>query len=81
MSSEAPDPRTFNTWEDAFKYPIPVVRKLEQHLRNNANDNRERLRSLVGYVLSQRIYPAMEADDDLGTGRAIVTSLERPGAS
>lgn len=49
MSNEAPDPRTFQSWEDAFQYPIPVVRKLEQQLRNNADENREKLRSLVGY--------------------------------
>jgi hypothetical protein len=49
MASETPDPRTFQTWEDAFQYPIPVVRKLEQQLRNNADENREKLRSLVGY--------------------------------
>jgi len=49
MATEAPDPRSFETWEDAFQYPIPVVRKLEQQLRNNADDNREKLRSLVGY--------------------------------
>ncbi|KAF2085730.1 hypothetical protein K490DRAFT_45822 [Saccharata proteae CBS 121410] len=48
MTTEAPDPRSFTSWEDAFQYPIPVVRKLEQQLRNNANDNREKLRSLVG---------------------------------
>ena len=48
-ATEAPDPRTFQSWEDAFKYPIPVVRKLEQQLRTNADDNREKLRSLVGY--------------------------------
>jgi len=45
---EAPDPRTFQDWEDAFQYPIPVVRKLEQQLRTNAEVNREKLRSLVG---------------------------------
>lgn len=49
MATEAPDPRNFKTWEDAFQYPIPVVRKLEQQLRNNADENREKLRSLVGY--------------------------------
>ena len=49
MATEAPDPRSFQTWEDAFQYPIPVVRKLEQQLRNNADENREKLRSLVGY--------------------------------
>ncbi|KAG9195519.1 hypothetical protein G6011_00640 [Alternaria panax] len=48
MTTDAPDPRTFQTWEDAFQYPIPVVRKLEQQLRNNADENREKLRSLVG---------------------------------
>lgn len=49
MATAAPDPRTFTSWEDAFQYPVPVVRKLEQQLRNNADDNREKLRSLVGY--------------------------------
>ncbi|CBX96895.1 hypothetical protein LEMA_P100260.1 [Plenodomus lingam JN3] len=48
LSTEAPDPREFKDWEDAFQYPIPVVRKLEQQLRNNADANREKLRSLVG---------------------------------
>jgi hypothetical protein len=48
MTAEAPDPRTFASWEDAFQYPIPVVRKLEQQLRANADENREKLRSLVG---------------------------------
>jgi hypothetical protein len=48
MATEAPDPRSFKTWEDAFQYPIPVVRKLEQQLRSNASENREKLRSLVG---------------------------------
>lgn len=50
MASEAPDPRTFQSWEDAFQYPIPTVRKLEQQLRTTADDNREKLRSLVGYT-------------------------------
>jgi hypothetical protein len=48
MATEALDPRTFQSWEDAFQHPIPVVRKLEQQLRNNADENREKLRSLVG---------------------------------
>ena len=50
MATDAPDPRTFESWEDAFQYPIPVVRKLEQQLRTTADDNREKLRSLVGYT-------------------------------
>jgi hypothetical protein len=48
MAAEAPNPRTLKTWEDAFQYPIPVVRKLEQQLRAQADENREKLRSLVG---------------------------------
>ncbi|KAF2471266.1 uncharacterized protein BDR25DRAFT_25111 [Lindgomyces ingoldianus] len=48
MATEAPDPRTFKSWEDAFQHPIPVVRKLENRLRSNAGENREKLRSLVG---------------------------------
>jgi hypothetical protein len=50
MTAEVPDPRTFQSWEDAFQYPIPTVRKLEQQLRTTADDNREKLRSLVGYA-------------------------------
>lgn len=48
MATEVPDPRTFQSWENAFQYPIPTVRKLEQQLRTTADDNREKLRSLVG---------------------------------
>lgn len=50
MATEAPDPRTFQSWEDAFQYPVPTVRKFEQQLRTTADDNREKLRSLVGYA-------------------------------
>jgi hypothetical protein len=48
MAADGPNARTLQTWEDAFQYPIPVVRKLEQQLRVNADENREKLRSLVG---------------------------------
>ncbi|KAI6791870.1 hypothetical protein KC332_g17536 [Hortaea werneckii] len=48
MANQQPDPRDFNTWEDAFQYQLPVVRKLEQQLRRNINENRSKLRSLVG---------------------------------
>lgn len=50
MATETLDPRSFQSWEDAFQYPIPTVRKLEQQLRGTADDNREKLRSLVGYA-------------------------------
>ncbi|KAI9832558.1 MAG: hypothetical protein M1819_004348 [Sarea resinae] len=48
MAVDTPDPRTFKTWDDAFQYPIPAVRRLEQQLRRDIDANREKLRSLVG---------------------------------
>nr|POE53428.1 hypothetical protein CFP56_28650 [Quercus suber] len=42
------EPRAFTSWEDAFQHPIPIVRKLEQQLRNSIDENRQKLRSLVG---------------------------------
>jgi hypothetical protein len=47
-TNQAPNPREFKTWEDAFQYPVPVVRRLEQQLRSNINENSDKLRSLVG---------------------------------
>lgn len=48
MTSHPADPKTLESWEDAFQYPLPVVRKLEQQLRRHIDDNRQKLRSLVG---------------------------------
>ena len=48
MTTQAPDPRTFKSWEEAFHFPIPIIRKFEGQLRGNGNDNKEKLRSLVG---------------------------------
>ena len=50
MALEAPDPKTFTSWEEAFKYPIPAVRGMEKQLRRDIEWNREKLRTLVGYV-------------------------------
>ncbi|KAI5207596.1 hypothetical protein AUEXF2481DRAFT_36567 [Aureobasidium subglaciale EXF-2481] len=47
-TNQAPNPRDFKSWEDAFQYPVPVVRRLEQQLRSNINENGDKLRSLVG---------------------------------
>ncbi len=49
MSAEAPDPKTFGSWEEAFQYPVPVVRGMEIQLRRDIESNREKLRTLVGY--------------------------------
>jgi len=54
MTTQAPDPRGFKSWEDAFQYPIPTVRGFEQQLRSNASEDREKLRTLVGFVHSSR---------------------------
>lgn len=48
LSTDTIDPRKFQSWDDAFKYPIPAVRHMEQQLRNDVSVNRERLRTLVG---------------------------------
>lgn len=48
MATEGPDPKTFQSWEDAFQYPIATVRGMERQLRNDIDSNREKLRSLVG---------------------------------
>ena len=47
MTAEIPDPKTFKSWEDAFNYPIPVVRRMEQQLRKDIGINREKLRTIV----------------------------------
>ena len=50
IQPDATDPKTFQFWEDAFKFPILIVRKLEQQLQNDIAGNKERLRTLVGYA-------------------------------
>lgn len=49
MAAQIPDPRTFESWEDAFQYPIPAVNGMEKKLRTNIQENHEKLRTLVGY--------------------------------
>lgn len=48
MASEGPDPQSLRLWEDAFQYPIPTVRRVEQELRRDIASNKEKLRALVG---------------------------------
>ena len=49
IMAEPPDPKTLESWEDAFRYPVAAVRGMERQLRGDIDSNRERLRSLVGY--------------------------------
>ncbi|PYI25368.1 hypothetical protein BP00DRAFT_409726 [Aspergillus indologenus CBS 114.80] len=48
MASDGPDPQSLKSWQDAFQYPIPTVRRVEQELRRDIASNKERLRALVG---------------------------------
>jgi hypothetical protein len=50
MAAEPTSAKALQSWEDAFQYPIPVVRKLEKRLRADVEENREKLRTLVGSV-------------------------------
>ncbi|KAF2233085.1 hypothetical protein EV356DRAFT_503930 [Viridothelium virens] len=48
MAAAPIDAKALNSWEDAFQHPIPVVRRLEKRLRADVEENREKLRTLVG---------------------------------
>ncbi|KAL9094118.1 MAG: hypothetical protein Q9165_003533 [Trypethelium subeluteriae] len=48
MAAVPIDTKTLNSWEDAFQHPIPVVQRLEKRLRADVEENREKLRTLVG---------------------------------
>ncbi|CAG8137324.1 unnamed protein product [Penicillium salamii] len=48
MAPEAPDPKSLKSWHDAFQYPIPTVRRVEQELRRDISSNKEKLRAVVG---------------------------------
>ncbi|KAF2183800.1 hypothetical protein K469DRAFT_667496 [Zopfia rhizophila CBS 207.26] len=79
MTTEAPDPRTFKSWEDAFQYPVPVVRKLESQLRSSAGDNREKLRSLVGASYRSLLDTAETIIDMEGRMQQVETKMARVG--
>ncbi|KAJ5822743.1 hypothetical protein N7447_005083 [Penicillium robsamsonii] len=63
MAPEAPDPQSLKSWHDAFQYPIPTVRRVEQELRRDIASNKEKLRALVG----------TRYRDLVGTAETIVT--------
>lgn len=49
MATQPPSVQSLQNWEDAFiHYPLPTVRALERDLRRNIDENRSKLRSLVG---------------------------------
>lgn len=75
MATSLPDPREFKSWEDAFQHPLPAVRKLEQQLRSNAAENREKLRSLVGGSYRDLLGTAERICDMDETMQGIETTL------
>ena len=49
MATQPPTTQSLQNWEDAFiHHSLPTVRALEKDLRKNIEDNRSKLRSLVG---------------------------------
>jgi hypothetical protein len=50
MASEVIDLATLESWQEAFKYPLGTTRHIEQRLRTEIASNRDRLRTLVGYI-------------------------------
>jgi hypothetical protein len=48
MASTVVDPKTFESWNEAFQHPVQSTRKFEQALRNHADQNRQKLRNIVG---------------------------------
>jgi hypothetical protein len=48
MVADSIDPGSFKGWEEAFQHPIPGVRKFEQRLRSHAEENGQKLRTIVG---------------------------------
>lgn len=60
MAAEALDPKVLKSWEDAFRLPLPAVRRMEQQLRNDISGNRDKLRTLVGYVAVSRLVLVIE---------------------
>lgn len=78
MAVQAPNPRDFKSWEDAFQYPIPVVRRLEQQLRGNISENREKLRSLVGGSYRDLLGTAdriIEMDEQMSRAESVLSDV------
>ncbi|PGH31712.1 hypothetical protein GX50_05491 [[Emmonsia] crescens] len=48
MATDVPDAHSLQSWQEAFQHPIPTVRRVEQELRRDIANNKDKLRSLVG---------------------------------
>lgn len=59
--SDPPEPQDLKSWQNAFHYPVPTVRRVEQDLRRDIESNKEKLRALVGSV-EQPVCPPILAN-------------------
>jgi conserved oligomeric Golgi complex subunit 1 len=50
MASTGLDAKDLKSWQEAFNYPVAATRQIEKQLRNDIEANKERLRTLVGWV-------------------------------
>ncbi|KAI9786910.1 MAG: para-aminobenzoate synthase, (PABA) [Geoglossum umbratile] len=75
MAANPPDSKSLKTWDDAFQYPIPTVRQLEQQLRSELASNQERLRTLVGASYRDLLGTAERIVEMDGTMRQAETHL------
>ena len=72
MTSEGSDLSSLKSWHSAFEYPLATTRQIEKALRADVSSNKDRLRTLVGYVRPMQLYH--HADANIKTsGRAIET--------
>lgn len=79
-TTQPPDPKTFQSWEDAFAYPLPVVRKLESQLRTNIASNAQKLRSHVGTSYRSLLSTAeriIEMDEQIRTAEGHMSDIGR----
>ena len=52
MSDKIPEVQELKSWEDAFQFPVPATRRIEQQLRAELAANGDKLRRLVGSALT-----------------------------
>jgi hypothetical protein len=81
MASDGPDPQNLKSWQDAFQYPIPTVRRVEQELRRDIASSKEKLRALVGYGCSNQKSFTQRLIPIANLGRDIESLLEPPKRS
>ena|SRR2546423_707793 len=51
MTSDGFELAALKSWQEAFEYPLGTTRQIEHALRAGIANNRDRLRTLVGYIV------------------------------